>query len=98
MCAVVTAVAASSAVTGVEPGDGVELVRAVPNGHGLNIFVHHLRGVAFPGLFYRVVSFPGSHIRYTGKRVVGDNRLDDQVERRNACYWGREFANRILAL
>ena len=39
---------------------------------------------------------PGGHIRYTCKRVVGDDRLDDRVERRNVCNRVREFADRTL--
>jgi len=29
------------------------------------------------------VALTGSHIRYTLKGIVGDDRLDDRVERRN---------------
>ena len=67
----------------VETGKRVELVVARADGLGQCVLVDHLRGVGLLGHFDRRVALTGSHIRYTLKGIVGYDRLDDRVERRN---------------
>ena len=69
--------------TGIELCQGVELVAARPDGLGFGVLINELRGVCLLGLLDRGVALTGSHIRYTLKGIVGDDRLDDRVERRN---------------
>ena len=69
--------------TGIELCQRVELVAARANGLGLGVPVDELRGVGLLGLLDRVVALTGGHIRYTCKRVVVNDGLDDRVERRN---------------
>ena len=66
-----------------KPCKRVELVAARANGLGQGVLIDKLRGVCLLGLLDRGVAFTGSHIRYTLKGIVGDDRLDDRVERRN---------------
>ena len=68
---------------GIELCQGVELVAARANGLGIGVLIDELRGVCLLGLLDRGVALTGSHIRYTLKGIVGDDRLDDRVERRN---------------
>src|SRR5690606_1743512 len=67
----------------VETGKRVELVAASADGLGQGLLIDKLRGVCLLGLFDRGVALTCSHIRYTLKGIVGDDRLDDRVERRN---------------
>jgi hypothetical protein len=62
------------------------------------VLVHDPCGVFFPGLLYRGMVLPGGHILYTYKRVFGDDRQDDQVERRYVWNRARKRANRIFGL
>lgn len=67
--------------TGIEPGDGVELIRQVANDLCVNSLVDYLHRVPFTDLLNRVMGEPGGHIFDTCKRVVVDDGLDDRVER-----------------
>ena len=67
----------------VETGKRVELVVARADGLGQCVLIDHLRGEGLLGLLDSRMAFTGSHIRYTLKGIVGDDRLDDRVERRD---------------
>ena len=80
--------------TGIEAGNRAEFPGLVAYRLCIGILVHDLHNVGFLGLLYRLVVDAGALIGCAGKRVVGDDRLDDRVERRHICNRGRELADR----